>query len=59
MQGADAGLDSRVHLASLELCGWSGRRDSNPRPSGPKPDALPGCATPRLNVGYRNCDGFL
>ena len=27
---------------------WSGRRDSNPRPSGPKPDALPGCATPRL-----------
>src|SRR6266571_7675747 len=26
---------------------WSGRRDSNPRPSGPKPDALPGCATPR------------
>src|SRR6266542_3094873 len=29
---------------------WSGRRDSNPRPSGPKPDALPGCATPRLPV---------
>ncbi len=27
---------------------WSGRRDSNPRPSGPKPDALPDCATPRL-----------
>src|SRR5690606_15943193 len=27
---------------------WSGRRDSNSRPSGPKPDALPGCATPRL-----------
>ncbi|CAN0573316.1 unnamed protein product, partial [Laminaria digitata] len=27
----------------------SGRRDSNPRPSGPKPDALPGCATPRMN----------
>ena len=26
---------------------WSGRRDSNTRPSGPKPDALPGCATPR------------
>ena len=28
------------------LC-WSGRRDSNSRPSGPKPDALPDCATPR------------
>jgi site-specific DNA recombinase len=26
---------------------WSGREDSNLRPSGPKPDALPGCATPR------------
>ena len=26
---------------------WSGRRDSNSRPSGPKPDALPDCATPR------------
>ena len=26
---------------------WSGRRDSNPRPSAPKADALPGCATPR------------
>ena len=38
---------------------WSGRRDSNPRPSGPKPDALPGCATPRLTLGYRSCDEFL
>src|SRR5258708_39302296 len=28
------------------LC-WSGRRDSNPRPSAPKADALPDCATPR------------
>ena len=27
---------------------WSGRQDLNLRPSGPKPDALPGCATPRL-----------
>jgi hypothetical protein len=32
---------------------WSGRRDSNPRPSGPKPDALPDCATPRLLLVYR------
>src|SRR5579885_1117956 len=28
--------------------GWSGRRDLNPRPSAPKADALPDCATPRL-----------
>ena len=27
---------------------WSGRRDSNPRPLGPEPSALPDCATPRL-----------
>ena len=27
---------------------WSGQRDSNPRPSAPKADALPGCAMPRL-----------
>ena len=26
---------------------WSEWRDSNPRPSGPKPDALPSCATLR------------
>ena len=26
---------------------WSGRWDSNSRPSAPKADALPGCATPR------------
>ncbi len=27
---------------------WSGRKDSNLRPSAPKADALPGCATPRM-----------
>ena len=27
--------------------GWSGQRDSNPRPSAPKADALPDCAMPR------------
>src|SRR5207244_9876814 len=27
---------------------WSGREDSNLRPLGPKPSALPGCATPRV-----------
>jgi hypothetical protein len=29
---------------------WSGRHDSNVRPTGPKPVALPGCATPRRLV---------
>ncbi len=33
---------------SLSYCfNWSGRPDSNRRPSAPKADALPGCATPR------------
>jgi hypothetical protein len=43
---------------------WSGRQDSNLRPSGPKPDALPGCATPRTGAeriaklcGTRNGSG--
>ena len=36
---------------------WSGQRDSNPRPSAPKADALPGCAMPRfdlisIKIGY-------
>ena len=30
---------------------WSGRQDSNLRPSAPKADALPGCATPRHDTG--------
>ncbi len=29
---------------------WSGRQDSNLRPSGPKPDALPSCATSREKI---------
>ena len=32
---------------------WSGRQDSNLRPSAPKADALPGCATPRLDQALR------
>ena len=33
---------------------WSGRPDSNRRPSAPKADALPGCATSRRkNVGMK------
>ena len=31
---------------------WSGRQDSNLRPSAPKADALPGCATPRRRACY-------
>ncbi len=27
---------------------WSGREDSNLRPPGPEPGALPDCATPRM-----------
>lgn len=30
---------------------WSEWRDSNSRPSGPKPDALPDCATLRADEG--------
>lgn len=34
--------------SSADQClGWSGRRDSNSRPTAPKAVALPGCATPR------------
>ena len=29
---------------------WSGRLDSNQRPPAPKAGALPGCATPRLEL---------
>ena len=32
----------------------SGRQDSNLRPPGPKPDALPACATPRFNPAELN-----
>src|SRR5437660_12811627 len=32
------------HAVNDELSGWA---ESNCRPSGPKPDALPSCATPR------------
>src|SRR5690349_23809402 len=31
---------------------WSGRQDSNLRPSAPKADALPDCATPRRRACY-------
>ena len=34
-----------IHYPAIKL--WSRRQGSNLRPSGPKPDALPDCATPR------------
>src|ERR1019366_6272089 len=38
-----------VNIVIIQIfLNWSGRRDSNSRPSAPKADALPGCATPRL-----------
>jgi hypothetical protein len=33
---------------------WSGQRDSNPRPSAPKADALPDCAMPRAGPRVYN-----
>ncbi len=38
----------KVHLRGLFA--WSGRQDLNLRPRGPKPRALPDCATPRSFV---------
>jgi hypothetical protein len=40
---------------------WSGRPDSNRRPSAPKADALPSCATPRFSgpsTGTISCLGL-
>ncbi len=55
--GAGDGIRTRdIQLGRLTLCQlsysrtgavWSGRLDSNQRPSAPKADALPDCATPR------------
>ena len=36
---------------------WSGREDSNLRPPGPEPGALPDCATPRLFLDLLRIDG--
>ncbi len=42
------GLDMpRCKPCARNIPNWSGRRDLNPRPLGPEPSALPGCATPR------------
>ena len=37
----------------------SGRQDSNLRPPGPKPDALPACATPRTLIDSLRYQFFL
>ena len=36
-----------VYIGLLACCYLSGWRDSDPRPFGPQPNALPSCATPR------------
>ena len=47
-------VSARIHRYRYGLLKWSEWRDSNSRPSGPKPDALPDCATLRtigMNLG--------
>ena len=41
-----------------ELSFWSECRDSNPRPLGPEPSAIPSFATPRLPSNYRGKQGL-
>ena len=41
---------------AISLWKMSGRQDSNLRPPGPKPGALPDCATPRKLQGFRFCE---
>jgi hypothetical protein len=41
------------------LLEWSGREDSNLRPPGPEPGALPDCATPRTLSGLIGADNGL
>ena len=37
-------------MAHITFLKWSGWQDLNPRPTGPKPVALPNCATPRYYI---------
>src|SRR5262249_4222606 len=39
-------------IITLPQYQWSGQQDLNLRPSGPEPDALPDCATPRRTLGF-------
>ncbi len=59
LEPATLGLEGRCSIQmsyersktkAYSLKNWSGQRDSNPRPTGPKPVALPGCAMPRIVV---------
>src|SRR3990172_4026573 len=43
---------SRI-IVAIQVDKWSGQQDSNLRPSGPKPDALPDCAMPRWSCYAR------
>jgi hypothetical protein len=45
------GTNSRQRARQNRYPSWSGRQDSNLRPPGPKPGALPACATPRRRFG--------
>lgn len=47
-----AAMVQQRHRLSI-LTSWSGMRDSNPRSSGPKPDAVPGSANSRKYIGGR------
>jgi hypothetical protein len=42
-----AGFGDRYAAVNTSEIYWSRMRDSNPRPSAPKADALPDCANPR------------
>jgi hypothetical protein len=43
---------NRANPRGYLLYRWSGRQDLNLRPSDPKSDALPNCATPRNMKNY-------
>ena len=52
-------LEGRNSTAELHPHNWSERWDSNPRPSAPKADALPSCATPRHLWSLARARGFV
>ena len=41
---------TKKEMLIIEYLFLSGRQDSNLRPPGPKPGALPDCATPRFSI---------
>src|SRR5690349_17869758 len=48
----NAEMQKADDFSSAFLIYWSEYKDSNLGPSGPKPDALPGCATLRRQPSY-------